>query len=392
MAAVAQQTDIQSLANAARDALREERWNDAVELWQQVSGIDATFSEAYAGCGLALIKAGRRGEAVESLRLAVAGNPGDQKSLNRLAALAAMNTAAPSDVTPTAAIKATRTQRDTIGEVMALAREFGFSPGTIVDVGVNTGTPGLYDDFPNAKYLLIDPVAENEVFMKHMCSTLKDGRYVIAAAGPEAGFMTLSVHPGIGGSRLVDAVGRHSDGEDREVKVVTLDDFSADNDAEGPFVIKVDVEGAELAVLAGAERILSETEILILETRLVRIGKAPDLTDTLAFLDARGFAAYDIIDRNYHKVDRTLKQFDLVAVRKNGYFRTDNINRSFVQKPSGDFAARIIAGKLSKRERALEEIAESQSDAPVAERKGGRSATPRGRAATMRKKRSGKGA
>lgn len=350
-----------ALLKQARQALRDQNWREAQDLWNLVLEKAPDHPEGLAGRGLALLKEGQFAEAVASLTHAVTVNPGDQKSLKRLSNIA-MAHSGPATLEQEPKTKPGRYHRDTIGEVMALSREFGFKPETVIDVGVNTGTPGLYSDFPDAKYILVDPIAENEVFMTHMCSTLKDGHYELVAAGAKKGTLTLSVHPGIGGSRLSDTVGAHPAGEDRKVPVETLDALCRKHGAAGPYVIKVDVEGAELFVLEGARKILVETELLILETRLVQIGKAPDLTKTLQFLDKNGFAAYDIIDRNYHKVDRSLKQFDLVAVRKDGYFRSGNVNKKFIPTPSGDFAGKVIAGKLSKRKNMLEQITPSSAE------------------------------
>src|SRR2546429_585468 len=56
-------------------------------------------------------------------------------------------------------------RRDSIGEVMMFLRDAGFSPGTIVDVGVNTGTPGPYEFFPDAHFLMLEPLRESVPFM-----------------------------------------------------------------------------------------------------------------------------------------------------------------------------------------------------------------------------------
>ena len=61
--------------------------------------------------------------------------------------------------------------------------------------------------------------------------------------------------------------------------------------------------------------------MLILETRVFKFGKAPELFETLKYLDKHGFVTYDIIDRNYNDVHGFLKQFDLVLVRKDSLLR-----------------------------------------------------------------------
>lgn len=245
-------------------------------------------------------------------------------------------------------------QRDSIGEVMAFIRDKGFRPGTIFDIGVNTGTPGLYDDFPDAKYVLVDPLEENAVFMKELCERVSDGHYFLAAAAATAGEVEMSVAPSFGGSGMAK-VYAHKDGSRRRVPALTLDDLAAKVGAKPPYLLKIDTEGAELEVLEGAQAVLAKTELLILEVRLRPIGNAPQLQETLAYLKTRGFVAYDFIDRNYHDRDRTLKQLDLVAVKEEGFFRTHRKYRALSGSVTVDIKD-IHASKLTQRKQALEKL------------------------------------
>lgn len=46
----------------------------------------------------------------------------------------------------------------------------GFVPKTVIDIGVAYGTPDLYDAYPQAKYILVDPTRES---LPHMQSISK---------------------------------------------------------------------------------------------------------------------------------------------------------------------------------------------------------------------------
>src|SRR5262249_46087545 len=119
-----------------------------------------------------------------------------------------------------AARKKLRGKRDSIGEAMSFLKGRGFNPGTIIDVRVPEGTAGLYEHFPEAQILLIDPVPGSEPFMKALCEKYPRASYHMAAAGAERGRLMFSVDPAVSGSRLVDAVGSHGFGTDVEVDVV----------------------------------------------------------------------------------------------------------------------------------------------------------------------------
>ncbi len=57
----------------------------------------------------------------------------------------------------------------------------GFHPRTVIDAGVATQTPELYEEFRGASILLIEPLAEFEPFLSQICSAYR-AQYVLAAA------------------------------------------------------------------------------------------------------------------------------------------------------------------------------------------------------------------
>lgn len=251
-------------------------------------------------------------------------------------------------------LKKVKRRRDSIGEVMAFAKTKGFVPQTVIDVGINTGTPGLYDHFSDAHYLLLDPLQESEVFMKAICSGLAKSNYKVAAAGREPGELAISVPASFGGT-VFASIYRYEGVEDRKVPVITLDSFVKETGAEGPFIIKVDTEGSELEVLKGAPKTLEQTELIIMEARLRPIGSAPQFLEVLQELKQMGFVLYDAIDRNYHDRDKTLKQLDIVLVRENGYFRSSTKYRAFSCDQRVDLGS-IHQHKLEERARELEKL------------------------------------
>jgi hypothetical protein len=115
------------------------------------------------------------------------------------------------------------------------------------------------------------------------------------------------------------------DGFEREVAVVTLDDLCAERNLKGPYFIKIDVQGAELRVIAGANRILVETEALVMEVSLLgMIVGAPQLSEVVSYMKDIGFVPYDIFDFLHRPLDGALSQVDMVFVREDGPFRQDH--------------------------------------------------------------------
>jgi FkbM family methyltransferase len=219
----------------------------------------------------------------------------------------------------------TRT-RGSLDESYALLRDLGFNPLTVIDVGVASGTPALYTTFPKAYFLLVEPLSVFEPQLRTILERYR-GSYVLAAAGDHTGRVSFNVHSRYleGSSMYKEAMGPEADGEEIEVPLVRLDDVVKERALSGPFLIKVDVQGAELKVLEGAPATLSHAEAVVLEVSLFQFMKgAPELHDVVAFMKARDLVTFDIILGWNRPLDNALGQVDIVFVKEDGCFRQDH--------------------------------------------------------------------
>lgn len=191
-------------------------------------------------------------------------------------------------------------------------RELGLAPRTVFDVGVATGTPGLYDVFPDARYALIEPLRESAPFMQALVDRHPGSIAVQAAAGRAAGTAELVVNAGLSGSSFLL---QPAAGELRAVPVVTIDGVIAEHRLEPPYLLKLDVQGYELEALAGAEQALKDTVAVIAETSLWADRKGNGMRTTLelmTWLQQRGFVLYDIAQLVRRGFDGALTELDLV--------------------------------------------------------------------------------
>ena len=212
-----------------------------------------------------------------------------------------------------------RGPRRTLAEVVQNARRAGFEAGGVIDVGVARGTPGLYDAWPEARLLLVDPLVEWEGHLREFAAGR--GSYIIAAAGTKDGPAEMRVHRV---PELSSLVGERDECQTtlRLVEVVTIDAVAAE--LPGPLVVKVDVEGGELDVLGGAATTLSRTELVLVETSMFELIPGQPLThDVVAFMAERGFAIYDIFGGHLRPLDGALAQVDLAFARVDGVLRRD---------------------------------------------------------------------
>jgi FkbM family methyltransferase len=216
--------------------------------------------------------------------------------------------------------------RTSSAESYALMNELGFVPETVIDVGIAKGTPELYEAFPKSYFLLIEPLEEFESTMKSILKKY-NGTYSLSAAGSEKGELVLNVHPQHldGSSLLKESMGTEADGYERSVPIVRIDDLVNDKKLKGPFLIKIDVQGAELNVLDGCSATLKETEAVVLEVSMFKFMKgAPVFNEVIEYMKNKGFVAYDIIFGWNRPLDNALGQVDIVFVKENGRFRKDH--------------------------------------------------------------------
>ena len=216
--------------------------------------------------------------------------------------------------------------RTTLEESFAQIRRLGFQPKTVIDVGVARGTPGLYRTFPGSYFLLIEPLEQFESDLKSILLKY-NGSYVMVAAGSRSGDVAFNVHENhLGGSSLYkESMGPQADGHALEVPMRRLDDLLRDKQLTGPYLMKIDVQGAELDVLEGAQEAMKETEVIALEVSMFEfMTGAPQFSQVIAYMKDHGFVAYDIVIGWNRPLDGALGQADVVFVKDNGMFRKNH--------------------------------------------------------------------
>ena len=212
-----------------------------------------------------------------------------------------------------------KTLRTSLPDILDHVVCLGLVPNTVIDVGVGYGTPPLYSKFPEARHLLIEPLKEFECWMQDICKRCK-AEYILAAAGPSAGEGEIGVSPDLVGSSML-RMGM----ERRRTPIITINDACRERNLKGPFLIKADVQGAELLVIEGAGEILSDTELVILETSFFSFHKGcPELFEVMRYMKEKGFVAFDFFSGHNRPLDGSRAQVDVAFVKENGMFRTSH--------------------------------------------------------------------
>lgn len=193
-------------------------------------------------------------------------------------------------------------------DCLRVLREQGLEPRIILDVGILAETEELRVQFKDVRQYLFEPVEEFFPLIRKNYAE-NDYELISAAASNVTGSSFLEV-TSIREGQAITHTGLTDEGESenaRPIETIRLDDFVRGRKLEGPFFLKVDVDGAELQVLEGASGIFDQIDCIMVEA--ARHGFA----ERVAFLTAAGFSLIDIVEICYY--GDMFHQADLVFLR-----------------------------------------------------------------------------
>ena len=220
------------------------------------------------------------------------------------------------------------------------ACKLGLSPATVIDVGAAHGsfTSACCNIFPHARYLMVEALQEYETHLRRVVARIPKAEYVLCAASAQSGSATINVHSDLVGSSLyLECEESDVNGVPRTVPARLIDHICETKGTRGPYLMKIDVQGAELDVLAGCGRVLAETEYAILELSLFKFFQSgPQLYDVIDYMKSRGFVMYDIFDMQFRPLDNALSQVDVAFVPDDSKFRTHHFYATPEQRAEQD--------------------------------------------------------
>jgi FkbM family methyltransferase len=195
----------------------------------------------------------------------------------------------------------------------------GFTPDHMIDVGAYQGdwTRLARRVFVDVPVLMVEAQAKKVPYLERVCAELPGTRFVSAVLGRAAGEEVIFYEMETGSSFLPERsnIAR----TEHRLKTQTLDSLTTD--MSGRLLLKIDVQGAELAVLAGGRDTVSRCEVIQLEVALLPYNEgAPTMIEVLNELDAMGFVPLDISGFSRpNGID--LVQMDVVFARRDSSLR-----------------------------------------------------------------------
>ena len=187
----------------------------------------------------------------------------------------------------------------------------GYHPEVVYDVGASNGmwSEAIGRVVPNAAFELFEPLAGYSTYSDDLTKRLrcqKRARLHKVALGEENGEQLLCVADDLYGSSLRDRGDIPQTRERIPVKVFRLDDFVKQNRLSSADIVKIDCQGAEDSVIRGGIQTISQADVLLLETWLVRgYGpKTPLLTELIELLRPLSFTVAEIGEKFFDERHR----------------------------------------------------------------------------------------
>jgi FkbM family methyltransferase len=182
-----------------------------------------------------------------------------------------------------------------------LLRRLGFAPRHIIDVGANHGnwTRTAFKYFPDAVYTLVEPQDHLKCYIQDLLAQGCNISWINAGCGDCAGKMPLIVSHRDDNSTFVptDRHGKPTGSQRITVPMTTLNQIISSSKAPLPDMVKIDAEGFDLKVLAGASDLFGKTDIFLVEA-VVCANYENSVAEVVGFMAKAGYNLMDITDLN----------------------------------------------------------------------------------------------
>ena len=200
-------------------------------------------------------------------------------------------------------------------------KQLGFRPNGVFDIGANQGawTRAILQVWPRAKVFMVEANPKQEVNLRNVGQP-----YAITLLGDSTRNTTLWLSPNEVTKKdgsTGNSIFRETSGLGKFEPVVrtmtTLDALALERGMTGFDMLKIDVQGAEKLILAGASTVLRSVQVVMLELGVVQYNAgAPMWLEVHLELDRLGFLAYDVLELHYDHRSQALIQIDVLFVRK----------------------------------------------------------------------------
>jgi FkbM family methyltransferase len=181
----------------------------------------------------------------------------------------------------------------------SLIKRYGFRPTNIIDVGANRGTwtRRALAFFPDASYTLVEPQDHLKVHIQDLLDRGYKIAWINAGVADSPGALPFSVSYRDDSSTFaltpMDIAAHRT-----KVSVTTLNQIASSMNAPCPEMVKIDAEGFDLRVLAGASELLGKTDIFFVEVTICNPAYENTIARVVDRMNQAGYRVVDVTDLN----------------------------------------------------------------------------------------------
>ncbi|MBY9068552.1 FkbM family methyltransferase [Hyphomonas sp. WL0036] len=203
-------------------------------------------------------------------------------------------------------------------------KEMGVPVETVIDVGILSSTYELIHAYGTVPQILIEPIVEFEDRIRATYDKHKVNYELIKVAASdsdgEALMRTSSVRDGVDITHARMTEDETIAGSYRTVPKRKVDTLVAERNLAKPYLLKIDVDGAELEILKGAENTLKDCSVICIETSPVNFYQRSEA------IRKHGFQLFDLVDICYYnnrliQMDAIFVKTDIILERKLEIYR-----------------------------------------------------------------------
>jgi FkbM family methyltransferase len=182
-----------------------------------------------------------------------------------------------------------------------LIKRLGFDPKHILDIGANRGnwTREAVNYFPQAHYTLVEPQDELKIYIQDLVDHGFNLRWINAGASDRPGVLPLHILGHDQSSTFLQVPRTQSESIRKvEVPLRTVNEIVASSGLPVPEMVKIDAEGLDLKVLAGASELFGKTEIFLAEASIGQLDFENTALTLIQTMANAGYRLMDITDLN----------------------------------------------------------------------------------------------
>jgi len=208
-------------------------------------------------------------------------------------------------------------------EMISRIDRLGIKPKTFIDIGANRGmlSKTVNYFYPNCNIYSFEPIKDCFNDLKKI--KIKNIKSFNCALSNKRGISTFYESKYDYSSSLLEMTKKHknsfpytADSKSYEVDVYVLDDYYNQFNLNTPTILKLDVQGSELDVIRGAEKILPKIDYILCEVSFVELYMhQPLFLEVINVFHNKGYRVIDVLSLNRDKNNYELIQMDILFKR-----------------------------------------------------------------------------